>query len=161
MTPFAIRAATVAVVAARIALGAAWLHEGYVKYHAGFGRSDILLVVGSATGNPRVPGSFAWFATEVMGRFAAVFGILVPLTEVALGVAALIGLVPRATAFVATGLLGFYWAADQLVMQYPVMVVLAATVLAGGELARRWTPTAALSSRLRGRGRGRAPARSA
>nr|WP_068525364.1 hypothetical protein [Tsukamurella tyrosinosolvens]KZL95728.1 hypothetical protein AXX05_21495 [Tsukamurella tyrosinosolvens] len=161
MTPAAARAATVAVVAHRDGLGAAWLHEGYVKYHAGFGRSDILLVVGSATGNPRVPGAFAWFATEVMGRFATVFGVVVPLTEVALGVAALLGLLPRATAFVATGLLGFYWAADQLVVQYPVMVVLAATVLAGGELARRWSPATALRGRLRGRGRGREPAPSA
>lgn len=161
MTPFAVRAATVTVVAARTALGLAWLHEGYLKYHAGFGRSDILLVVGSATGNPRVPGAFAWFATEVMSRFATAFGILVPLTEVALGIAALIGLLPRATAFVATGLLGFYWAADQLVVQYPAMVVLAATVLAGGELARRWSSATALGDRLRGRGRGRAPAPSA
>lgn len=161
MTPTATRAATVTVAVARIALGAAWLHEGYVKYHAGFGRSDILLVVGSATGNPRVPGAFVWFATEVMGRFATIFGILVPLTEVALGVAALIGLLPRATAFVATGLLGFYWAADQLVVQYPVMVALAATVLAGGGLARRWSPAAILGDRLRGRDRGREPAPSA
>ena len=30
-------------------IGVLWLHEGYVKYHAGFGRSDILLVVHSAT----------------------------------------------------------------------------------------------------------------
>ncbi len=161
MNPVAIRVATAIVVAARIALGAAWLHEGYVKYHAGFGRSDILLVVGSATGNPRVPGAFGWFATEVMGRFATVFGVVVPLTEVALGVAAVVGLLPRLTAFVAIGLLCFYWSADQLVVQYPVMVVLAATVLAGGGLARRWSPAAALAARLRDRGRGRAPAPSA
>ena len=41
------------VTAARIAFGVLWLHEGYVKYHAGFGRSDILLVVQSASSNSR------------------------------------------------------------------------------------------------------------
>lgn len=160
MTALAVRGATVTVVAARLALGLLWLHEGYVKYHAGFGRSDILLVVHSASSNPRVPGAFGWFAGEVMGRLATPFGIAVPLIEVALGVAALAGVLPRATALAAIALLCSYWAADQLVVQYPVMVVLAAIVLAGGALARAGSLSQALD-RLRDRGRGPGPAPSA
>ncbi|TWS24895.1 hypothetical protein FK268_06535 [Tsukamurella sputi] len=160
MTALAVRGATVTVVAARLALGLLWLHEGYVKYHAGFGRSDILLVVHSASSNPRVPGAFGWFAGEVMGRLATPFGIAVPFIEVALGVAALAGVLPRATALAAIALLCSYWAADQLVVQYPVMVVLAAIVLAGGALARAGSLPQALD-RLRDRGRGPARAPSA
>jgi len=154
------RAATTVVTAARIAFGVLWLHEGYVKYHAGFGRSDILLVVQSASSNSRVPGAFGWFADEVMGRFATPFGIAIPLVEVVVGAAALAGVLPRATALAAIALLCSYWAADQLVVQYPVMVVLGAIVLAGGALAQAWSVPTALD-RLRGRGRGPAPAPSA
>ncbi|WP_051159022.1 hypothetical protein [Tsukamurella sp. 1534] len=152
-------AATRAVAAvARTALGALWIHEAYLKYHAGFGRSDILLVAQSATANPRVPGPFRWFATEVMGAAPGAFGVLVPLTEAALGAGALLGVLPRATALAAALLLCSYWLADQLVVQYPVMVALAAVVLAAGTSAGAWSPAAALFTC---RGRGRAPSPSA
>lgn len=145
------RGATIGVLAARIVLGALLVHEGYVKYHAGFGRSDILLVVQSAANNPRVPEVFRWFTAEVMGRFPDLFGIVVPFTETALGVALILGIVPRLAALATVTLLSSYWLSDQLVIQYPVIMLLAAIVLVSGEAASRVAVPLPLKNRVRGR----------
>lgn len=133
-----LRAATITVVAARVALGVLLLHEGYLKYHAGFGTADILFVVHDAAMNSRVPSIFGWFAAEVLGRSPGVFGAVVPFAEVALGVSMLLGVLPRLASLAAAVMLCTYWLADQLVVQYPLMLMLCSVVLAGGTLARRF-----------------------
>ena len=113
---------------ARVAVGVLWLIEGFVKYRAGFGAADIELVVQSTEGNPRVP----WFFPPLgsfMGAAPALFGVVMPALEVALGVLLVAGLLTRITAFLSIGTLMLYWSADQLIAQYPVMVVLSAIVL--------------------------------
>lgn len=139
------------VVGARVVLGLLFLREGYVKYHAGFGAADIRLVVRSAVTNPRVPEQFTWFATEIMDRFATGFGVLVPITEVALGAAAVLGILPRVVALGAVALLSVYWASDQLIAQYPPMVLFSGVILAGGTLAQICSVPAILTRRVRGR----------
>lgn len=116
----------------RVVLGVLWLHEGFIKYRAGFGRADIGLVVDSVAANSRVPVYFSPVVEQVLGRVPTLFGILMPAMEVALGIVVVIGLWPRWAAFVSIVTLMTYWSADQLTDVYPVMVVLAAAVLMGG-----------------------------
>lgn len=113
---------------ARVAVGALWLIEGILKYRAGFGAADIELVAQSTEGNPRVP----WFFEPLgsfMGTVPALFGVVMPAVEVALGVLLIAGLLTRIAAFLSIGTLMLYWSADQLIAPYPAMVVLSAVVL--------------------------------
>ncbi|MEU2201527.1 hypothetical protein [Isoptericola sp. NPDC019482] len=132
--------------AARVALGALWLHEGIVKYRAGFGAADIGFVVDGAASNPRVPGFFQAFTETVLGAAPGLFGALMPLLETALGVALVAGVltVPAAAASVVA--LASYWLADLLVWQYPVMVLLSAVVLTFPAAARAWSLSSAVPS---------------
>ncbi len=134
-------AAAVPAGLVRVALGVLWLIEGVVKYRAGFGRADILIIVDGARSNPRVPDAFRVFADGVLGRLPDLFGVAVPLLETALGLALIVGLWSRITALVALGTLTFYWSSDQLIVQYPVMLGLAALVLACPAAADRLSVT--------------------
>lgn len=114
--------------AARVSAGVLWLIEGILKYRAGFGAADIELVAQSTGGNPRVP----WFFEPLgsfMGTAPELFGVVMPALEIVLGVLLVAGLSTRITAFVSIGTLMLYWSADQLIAQYPAMVILAAVVL--------------------------------
>ncbi len=115
--------------AARVALGVLWLIEGVIKLRAGFGAPDILLVADSAANNSRVPDYFAPMG-ELMRALSGLFGVGIPLLELALGVLLIIGVIPRIAALASIGTLALYWSADQLAAQYPLMLVLAAVVLA-------------------------------
>lgn len=115
--------------AARVALGALWMLEGIVKVRAGFGAADILLVADSAANNSRVPDYFAPLGAG-MRALSGLFGIGIPLLELALGVVLILGVLPRIAALAGVGTLALYWSADQLAPQYPIMIVLAAIVLA-------------------------------
>ena len=130
-------ATVVAATLARVALGALWLHEGIVKYHAGFGRADILLVVQSAASNERVPVFYRAFTRDVVGHVPTAFGVGVPLLEVALGIALVLGLATLPVALLSAFQLCNYWSADQLVTQYPIMLALSVAVAAFASTASR------------------------
>lgn len=121
---------------ARVALGILWLKEGLLKYHAHFGAPDIGLVVSSAAGNSRVSPLFRWFTTHVLGSWPTLFGAIVPLAETALGVALILGVLPHLAALVSALQLCFYWSADQLVAQYPLMAALSALLLVLGPVSQ-------------------------
>lgn len=113
---------------ARVAVGVLWLIEGILKYRAGFGAADIELVAQSTEGNPRVP----WFFEPLgafMGMAPGLFGVVMPALEIALGVLLVAGFLTRIAALLSIGTLMLYWSADQLIAQYPAMVVLSAVVL--------------------------------
>lgn len=120
--------------AARVVAGALWLTEGIVKYRAGFGAADILLVAGGADGNGRAP-SYLGLLAEAMRAAPGLFGGVVPAGEIALGVLLVAGVFGRWAAFASIGTLMLYWASDQLIGQYPVMALLAAAVLLAGPTA--------------------------
>ena len=128
---------SVALGAARVALGALWLHEGYVKYHAGFGKADILLVADGAGSNPRIPGFFAFFADHLLRPFADVAGFVVPLVEVGLGLALVLGILTLPVALGSLLNLMTYWCSDQLVAQYPIMGALSGLLIACPAVASR------------------------
>ncbi|WP_051172042.1 DoxX family membrane protein [Microbacterium indicum] len=139
--PRAARASRVASAlagAARLALGVLWILEGATKYRAGFGAADIRLVVSSAEQNPRVPGAFTAFAESVMAPLSGLFGVGIPLLEVALGALLVAGLATRLVAAAGAATLALYWLSDQLIWQYPAMAVLAVVVLLSGSAAGRW-----------------------
>lgn len=142
------RAAAIVAALARVALGALWIVEGAVKYHAGFGRADILLVAQSAAQNSRVPGFYRFFAEHVLGTAPAAFGIGVPALELGLGIALVLGVLTLPLALAAIGQLCNYWLADQLIAQYPIMLALAAAVAVFAPTASRYSLTSAV---LRGR----------
>ncbi|VXB54266.1 Thiosulfate dehydrogenase (quinone) large subunit [Microbacterium sp. 8M] len=117
---------------ARVAAGVLWLGEGTLKYRAGFGAADILLVAQGASGNSRVPFYFRPLGA-LMQAAPGLFGVAIPALEVAIGVLLVLGLGRVATTVVALGsvaTLMLYWSSDQLIAQYPVMVLLSAIVLA-------------------------------
>ncbi|MEW2006195.1 hypothetical protein [Microbacterium sp. NPDC079208] len=114
--------------AARIAVGVLWLIEGVLKYRAGFGAADIELVAQSAQGNTRVPAFFDPLGAA-MASASPFFGAVIPALEVGLGILLVAGALTRTVAFISAGTLALYWSADQLIAQYPVMLVLSATVL--------------------------------
>jgi len=129
--------------AARIAAGVLWLAEGILKYRAGFGSADILLVAQSTAGNSRVPFYFRPLGALMQGA-PALFGIAIPALEVALGVLLVLGLGRALTTLVALGsvaTLMLYWSSDQLIAQYPILVLLSALVLAlpgSGRIGVAW-----------------------
>ncbi|UJP09853.1 DoxX family membrane protein [Microbacterium sp. KUDC0406] len=129
MTPSAALAGPLIGGAARVAVGMLWLLEGIEKYRAGFGASDILLVADGAARNPRTPW---WFGPLDAGMQAlpVLFGFAIPALEVLLGVVLIAGLFTRLAALTSIATLMLYWGSDQLVDQYPVMVLLSAVVLA-------------------------------
>ncbi|MGN8025431.1 hypothetical protein [Microbacterium sp. 22242] len=117
---------------ARVAAGVLWLAEGILKYRAGFGSADILLVAQGTAGNSRVPFYFRPLGALMQGA-PALFGIAIPALEVTLGVLLVLGLGRTLTTLVALGsvaTLMLYWSSDQLIAQYPILVLLSALVLA-------------------------------
>ncbi|MDQ1130036.1 DoxX family membrane protein [Microbacterium sp. SORGH_AS_0888] len=132
-----IRAAPIVLGAARLALGILWLEEGITKYRAGFGAADIGFIVSNAAQNPRIPGYFALFGSQVMAPLEPLFGVGIPLLETALGVLLVLGILTRPAAIVSIGTLLLYWSSDQLITQYPVMAALSVAVLAASGAAGR------------------------
>lgn len=128
-----------AVLAAlvRIVLGVLWLHEGTVKYRAHFGRADILLVANSAGDNSRVPDFYQEFTATFLKGAPGLFGWGVPLLETALGIALIAGILSLPAALGSTFTLMSYWYADQLITQYPIMVLLSVVVVLVAGSAQR------------------------
>lgn len=125
----------------RVVVGVLWLLEGLTKYRAGFGGADIQLVVDSTAGNGRVPEFYQAFTSGILGAAPSLFGFLVPVLEVGLGVALIFGVLTRLCACVSIGTLMLYWLADQLIAQYPIMVVLSTAVLLAPVAATRYSVT--------------------
>jgi thiosulfate dehydrogenase (quinone) large subunit len=143
------RVATIAVTLARVALGALWINEGLLKYHAGFGRADILLVVQSTAQNPRVPDFYKWFTANALGKAPDLFGFGVPLLEACLGIALALGMLTLPAALASAAELCNYWFADQLIAQYPIMMALSVAAAAFAPSASRYSLTT-LIARSRG-----------
>jgi thiosulfate dehydrogenase [quinone] large subunit len=135
------RAAAIVAALARITLGALWINEGVLKYHAGFGRADILLVVHSTAQNPRVPDFYKYFTANALGGAPDLFGFGVPLLETCLGIALVLGIFTLPAALVSVAELCNYWLADQLITQYPIMMALSAAVATFAPSASRYSVT--------------------
>lgn len=135
------RLATLVANLCRVGLGALWIHEGVFKYNAGFGKADILLVTGSVAQNSRVPGFYKFFSEHVLAQAPSLFGFLVPLIEVGLGVALILGVFTLPIALTSVFQLCNYWLADQLITQYPIMMALSAAVAAFAPAARQYSLT--------------------
>lgn len=131
------RAATIALGALRVWLGALWFTEGVIKVRAGFDADDIGFVVDGAASSSRVPGLFAWFAEHVMGAAPGLFGVAVPAFDLALGLVLVVGLLPRFAAIASLAMLALFWSADLLIDQYPGMLLLSTAVLAWPATAGR------------------------
>lgn len=140
-------AASITFSAARIALGGLWLHEGVFKYNAHFGSADILLVADGAKSNTRVPHYFTVFADNVLHRWPEVFGFLIPLIEVSLGVALIVGILTLPAALASSLTLIMYWSSDQLIAQYPIMAALSTAVLLCPALAAHISATSIMARR--------------
>jgi thiosulfate dehydrogenase [quinone] large subunit len=123
--------------AARVALGILWLHEGFVKFHAGFGKADILLIADGARNNTRIPGYFQFFAEHLLRPTADLAGVAVPILEVGLGVALVLGILTLPVALASLANLLIYWCSDQLVDQYPIMGALSGVLLVWSAQASR------------------------
>jgi len=141
------RVATIVATLARIALGILWINEGLLKWHAGFGKADILLVVHSTAQNPRVPPFYKFFTAHALGQAPALFGFAVPLIEFALGVALVLGVLTLPAALASVAELCNYWLADQLIAQYPVMMALSAAVATFAPAASRVSITTLIERR--------------
>jgi thiosulfate dehydrogenase (quinone) large subunit len=135
--------------ATRVGLGILWLHEGFFKYGAHFGRADILLVADSAKSNGRVPDYFTVLAEFALRGWPGLFGFLVPLLETCLGVALILGILSLPAAMVSLLTLMTYWSSDQLIAQYPIMGVLSIVVVAWPLLAARLSTTSLIVSALK------------
>ena len=128
----------------RVALGVLWLHEGLLKYQAGFGSADIGLVVESAASNPRVPSYLTAFSDHVLSHTTTLFGFVMPALETALGVVLVLGVLTLPAALGSVFTLMTYWSADQLIGEYPIMVLLSVVVVAFPVAASQLSLTAVL-----------------
>lgn len=137
---------SVVLGAARVALGVLWLREGIVKYRAGFGEADILLVADGANSNTRIPEFFTLFADHVLRPFAELAGFAVPLIEVGLGVALIAGVMTLPIALASLLNLMTYWCSDLLVGEYPIMGVLSGLLIAWPALASKFSVPAIVRS---------------
>jgi thiosulfate dehydrogenase [quinone] large subunit len=136
--------ASILLGATRVALGGLWLNEGLFKFRAGFAADDILLVADSASHNSRVPEFYQAFADGPLRTFSEVLGIGIPLLESGLGIVLVLGLLTRPAAIGSVLLLTSYWLADQLIAQYPIMLLLAVPLLCWPLAASRFGLTALL-----------------
>lgn len=143
------RAAAIVAALARIALGVLWINEALLKWHAGFGRTDILLVVQSTAHNPRVPAFYKLFTADALGGAPSLFGFGVPVIEFGIGVALILGVLTLPAALGSIAELGNYWLADQLIVQYPMMMTLSAVVAAFAPWASQYSITALIEARRR------------
>ena len=137
---------SVVLGAARVVLGVLWLREGIVKYRAGFGEADILLVADGANSNTRIPEFFTLFADHVLRPFAELAGFAVPLIEVGLGVALIAGVMTLPIALASLLNLMTYWCSDLLVGEYPIMGVLSGLLIAWPALASKFSVPAIVRS---------------
>jgi len=134
--------ASIVVGAARVALGLLWLiPEGLFKLHAGFGSADILIVAKAGENNVRVPEYFDVFAQATLARAPELFGFGIPLLEVGLGVALVLGVLTRPAALMSVLTLLLYWSSDQLTWEYPLMAALSVVVVAWPAQARTFSVT--------------------
>lgn len=140
-------AAVVLTTAARVALGLLWVNEGLIKFRAGFGAADIRLVADGAAASSRVPGFFQVFAEHVLGPASELLGVVMPLLEVGLGVALILGVLTLPVALASVATLLSYWSADQLTASYPVMVALAVVLVAWPRVASRVSVAALVGRR--------------
>lgn len=136
--------------AVRVILGVMWLYQGLFKIQAHFGGADILLVVQSTAGNSRVPVFFKDFAHSVLGSFPDLVGLMIPLLEIGLGVALIVGIVTLPAALGSVFTLMNYWFSDQLIWEYPIMVLLSTFVIAFPRYAGTFSVTS-LIARMRRR----------
>ena len=136
---------------ARVVLGALRINEGLIKYRAGFGAADIQLVVDSASANSRVPAFFQAFAGSVLGGAPELFGVVMPLLEVGLGVALVLGVLTLPATLMSALTLMTYWLADQLTASYPIMIALAVVVTTWALAASRFSVTAVVENAVRQR----------
>jgi len=116
--------ASIIMGAARVGLGILWLNEGLFKLKAGFDGADIGLVVDSTVSNNRVPDFFEAFTTTFLGGAPGFFGWAIPALEVGLGIALIVGVLTLPAALMSAFTLLTYWAADQLIDEYPIMLAL-------------------------------------
>lgn len=137
----------VALGAARVALGVLWIHEGYLKLQAGFGKADILLVADGASSNTRIPDYFTFVADTLLHPFAAPVGFVVPLLEVGLGVALITGVLTLPLAFGSLANLMVYWSSDLLVGAYPIMGILSGLLIAWPAVASYYSVSTLVRSR--------------
>ncbi|MGG7465234.1 hypothetical protein [Plantibacter sp. YIM 135347] len=137
--------------ATRVALGVLWMNEGLLKFRAGFGGADILLVANSAESNSRVPEYFTAFARFAIQGAPGLFGFAMPILELGLGIALVLGALTLPSALMSVLTLTLYWSADQLIGEYPVMVVLSAIVIAVPIAASRFSVTTLVELLRRGR----------
>ncbi len=142
---------------ARTVLGALWLHEAWVKYHAGFGAADIRLVTSSIAANPRVPDVYRVLGDHLVAPNAGVLGVAVPLLEATLGVLLICGIGTTAAAAVSALTLTVYWQADQLIWEYPPMMVLSVLTVLARPAASAWSLPALFARRGIRRRRNPAP----
>lgn len=145
--PAALIAVILATVA-RVALGGLWIAEGKLKFDAGFGSADILLVAGRAATDTRVPGYFSWFARNTLAQAPGLFGVAMPVVETAVGIALVLGILTRVATLGSVLLLSSYWMADQLIAQYPVMLLLSVAVLMAPDAARAISLSALVTRRV-------------
>ncbi len=136
------RGATVLTGVVGLTLGVLWIRESAIKYHAGFGAADIHLVADGAAQNSRVAGFFQEFCAHILGPNAGLFGYAMPALEMGLGVGFIAVIIAALadsqwsavlTRLVAGGsvfTLMTYWLSDQLIWEYPIMVLLSACLLA-------------------------------
>lgn len=142
-----LRVATVFATLARVAVGVLWINEGILKFVAGFGKADILLVVQSTAQNSRVPDFYKAFTANVLGALPELFGMVVPIIEFGLGVALVCGIFTLPAALISVIQLGNYWLADQLITQYPIMLLLSVAVAVFAISASRFSVTSAIVGR--------------
>jgi thiosulfate dehydrogenase [quinone] large subunit len=141
------RVGEIVATLARVALGALWINEGVLKWHAGFGQADILLVVQSTAQNPRVPEFYKLFTANALGGAPGLVGFGVPLLEFGLGVALVLGVLTLPAALGSVAELANYWFADQLITQYPIMMLLSVIVAVFAPSASRYSVTGLLVRR--------------
>jgi uncharacterized membrane protein YphA (DoxX/SURF4 family) len=102
------RVATIPVVALRAYLASVWLRFAMMKLQGGWLTTNPLRPLLTSVGAGQIPTTapgYGFVARMMVATHAdALLSVLIPCTEVAIGVALLLGLAPRITALVATAL---------------------------------------------------------
>jgi len=87
----------------------------------------------------------------VLGGAPELFGVVMPLLEVGLGVALVLGVLTLPATLMSALTLMTYWLADQLTASYPIMIALAVVVTTWALAASRFSVTAVVENAVRQR----------
>ncbi|GGA48822.1 DoxX family membrane protein [Paenibacillus physcomitrellae] len=111
----------------RVVFGLMWFKSGYAKISGGFGVESLVPVVAA---NADSPVWYKHFFAQVVGPYANVFDLVIPIGELLIGVGLVLGLL-AVPAIVMSVFVNVNYILADMIFTYPAEIMLAVILLVG------------------------------